>query len=444
MAKVLDSWFEIESTTFDGKRLAVHVKRIGTSPLGIRFSALVTCNTDDGVMQRDELLDGYWPPPDAELFVASSRVSRKSRPTLPLFLSPDGNVDVSGLQVVVTSTGEPLTAVLDASTAETGPAQWIPFEAPIRLDTPRDKLGREWAHFTGAREDLQRVSVDLLDGDAKACIPDPPDIRVTLGASSFGVELVQYVSGDRREIVSNTDRLRGVISKMARFKLSHLRNQLVLVGFGTPKGLPPRDLAPDDFDDLMKQLGGKQTKAVAYSDRADLRDGYMVKITNVPRGNESIGLFPLPTAPRSPIGKTHGFDVAVSHSLFKPRRDVERELATLINEKDKPGNDVLLISAGAPSFGSCLISDEHLVAPQMLEFMTFPRPKHLKHVLLHRWTNRDVYELTPQLRCVCPPVRHPSEGGVCMVTPRPISEDTWRSRCACGKDTPFRECHGTS
>ena len=68
--------------------------------------------------------------------------------------------------------------------------------------------------------------------------------------------------------------------------------------------------------------------------------------------------------------------------------------------KDKPGNDLLLIPAGAPSFGSCLISDEYQVAPQMLEFMTFPRPMHLKRVLLHRWTNRDVYELAPQLRCV--------------------------------------------
>jgi hypothetical protein len=64
-------------------------------------------------MQHDELLDGYWPPPDMEIFVASSRVSKKSRPPLPLFLSPDGNVDISGLQVVVTSAGEPLSAVLD-------------------------------------------------------------------------------------------------------------------------------------------------------------------------------------------------------------------------------------------------------------------------------------------------------------------------------------------
>ena len=90
VAKAIEPWFEIENTTFDEKYLAVHVKRIGASQVGIRFSAVVTCNTDDGVMQRDELLDGYWPPPNADLFVASTRVSKKSRPTLPLFLSPDG------------------------------------------------------------------------------------------------------------------------------------------------------------------------------------------------------------------------------------------------------------------------------------------------------------------------------------------------------------------
>jgi hypothetical protein len=131
-----------------------------------------------------------------------------------------------------------------------------------------------------------------------------------------------------------------------------------------------------------------------------------------------------------------------SYTLVKTRRAVAEELAQLIHEKDKPGNDVLLISAGAPSFGSCLISDEVLVQPQMLEFMTFPQPKHLKRVLLHRWTNRDVYELAPELRCLVAPIRHPSEGGVTIVSPRPTSEAVRREPCFCGQDRAFRNCHG--
>ena len=118
------------------------------------------------------------------------------------------------------------------------------------------------------------------------------------------------------------------------------------------------------------------------------------------------------------------------------------ELAKLTADHDNPSNDILLISAGAPAGGDGfpLIGDEIAVEPEIIQTISLPTPRHLKRILLHRWSFGDVYELFPQYTRIVES-EIPSSGPSVV----PVGEVpywSWNADCPCSSRKPFRACHG--
>lgn len=167
-----------------------------------------------------------------------------------------------------------------------------------------------------------------------------------------------------------------------------------------------------------------------------------LSLTNLPLGHRNVGFFPLPNAPRTGLGRSHGFEIVASYTTRTTVAESEKRLATLIREKDHAANNVLLISVGAPVHGLSIIADEVVVGPDLLDYMEFPAPRYLERILLHRWSHGDVYELFPTLACLAQPVIDLTEGGVVLVPARDIPDQIWDRACPCANGQQFATCHG--
>ena len=458
VAPSVAKWFETSVAIFYASRFSFSVRRIGQCQSGVRFSALVECMTNDRASQRSELTSCYWPPPDSMLFqpVAHSTVERterepadsaataeRERPALPLFFNPLSPVTFSGLRVFLNDRGWPLAAIAEGPVVEDEERRglYVPFEFPVPLAMPKQKPGVEWIHFAAARFDTRRAGSDLLEGDASFG-GDPPDFVLKRPVEA-AVELAQFTIADRRHALALARGFRNALEVHEHARVSHLRGHLVMFGFDTPRGLPPRPSDAEEVARAIEQLEQAAASVTPQSVGGDLRNGFVVKIVNAPLGGGAIGVFPLSSIPQTQLGTAHGFELATSYTTLTRVNDTERILATLVSDHDRAGNDILLLSAGAPGIsGLSLVADEIAVEPNLIEYMQLPSPRHLKRVILHRWNFGDVYELFPTLRCIASPLVSLAEGGVVILPTRDTIPDAWTSTCPCGSGQVFARCHG--
>ena len=99
-------------------------------------------------------------------------------------------------------------------------------------------------------------------------------------------------------------------------------------------------------------------------------------------------------------------------------------------------------SVAAWLYGFALIADEIAVEPWILKTVVMPQPKHIRRILLHRWSHGDLYELFPIYRELSPP--QVTGGGPLVVPVGQAPEHTWSIDCPCGRGVTFRECHGAT
>jgi hypothetical protein len=451
------NWFQISVGIFFGSRLSFEVKRTGQAQTGVRFSALVECITSDRASQRPDLTSCYWPPPDALLFQSVPSTSRHIkgdtienaedvgviRPALPLFINPKFPISIDGLRVFLNDRGWPLGAIADGTVADDDDRRglYIPFEFPVPLSMPKKKAGVEWIHFAGARHDLRRAGSDLLEGEASFGT-DPPDFVLKRSVEP-SIELAQFTLEERRRALALARGFRNAVQALDPERISHLRGHLVMFGFDTQAGLPPRPSDAEAIAHAIARLENIAASATPNPIGDDLRDGFVIKLVNSTLGRGDVDIYPLSSIPLTQLGRKHGFEIATSYTTLTRVLDTEQLLTKLVNDHDVPGNDVLLLSAGAPGIsGLCLLGDEIAVEPSLLEYMQLPAPSHLKRVILHRWAFGDVYELFPRLRCIAASLVSLAEGGVIAIPARDFISDVWVAHCPCGSRRAFAKCHG--
>lgn len=447
VAPAVATYFATSTGLFDGKRFSISVRRIGISPKRVRFSALVECTTAGPPSPGAALANCYWPPPDSTLFEEPSerRVEpseMKPRAALPIFLTPRTSIELSGFRVFINDQGIPLAAIADVPVPSDDHRRGlcVPFEYPLPIELPANKPGREWIQFANARADLRRSKSDVFEGRVRFG-SDPPDL-VLENATRYAVELAQFTHGERRLALALMQGVRGALRMHDPSRFAHLAGHLVMIGFDTPRGLPPRTVDHGDIASVVSKLE-HLTMQSGEASAGNMRDGFVVSLVNSPLGERNIAAFPVVPVPDTELGRSHGFDLAASYTTTTTARDTEQELARIVAAHDREGNDILLLSAGSPAAsGLCLLADEIAVEPQLLECMTFPAPRHLKRIILHRWAFGDVYELSPTLRCLAMPTVSLSEGGVIVVTARGVVADAWSESCPCGSGQPFASCHG--
>lgn len=362
---------------------------------------------------------------------------------LPVFLQPPKSIDLSGLRIVLDQRGWPRAAIAEGPARDDRDrlALYIAAEFEEPLDLPLSKPGTEWLHLAKARHDLERAGGTDLSGDPRFG-GDPPDFRLG-GTQCLSVELAQFTQSLRREALGLLRSVKQAVMCAPRARFEHLRNRLVLVGFEDPHGLPPRASDEDAIGAVLETLENTEPgPAPMTAPETTDPNGFRVEVINSPLGWGSSACFPLPLLPQSDLAKTCEFEIAASMTVVIRARDTEEELARLTTEHDNVGNDILLISAGAPGGpdGFPLVGDEIAVEPWIARTLSLPRPKHVKRILLHRWSYGDVYELFPSYTTLS--ASEVKSGGPHVVPVGGAPEWVWDASCPCASGKVFRECHG--
>lgn len=365
-----------------------------------------------------------------------------SRPLLPIFLHPAWALNVSGMRVLLDGRGWPRSALLEGPAPDDGDrlALFIAAEFEEAQSVPLSKMAVEWMHLAKARSDLERGEEFALSASARFG-EDPPDF--VLGGQT-GVEVAQYTHSQRRQALALLGSVRKALIGASPTRFEHLRDRLVMVGFDDPRGLPPHVGDQAAIDAVLERLARTDPGPAPPTVAATVeRHGFGVALHNTPLGTRTAACFPLPVLPRSELGSRLGFEIAAALTLVVKARDTERELQRLTDAHDRPGNDVLVISAGAPgrSDGFALVADEIAVEPWMMRTVVMPQPKHIKRILLHRWSHGDVYELFPDYRELSAPLV--TGGGPLIVPVGEVPEAVWSLPCPCGQGESFETCHGT-
>jgi hypothetical protein len=366
------------------------------------------------------------------------------RPRLPIFVDPGAGLSISGLQVVLDAKGWPRAGIAEGpvSSDRGRPARFVAFEFEEPMAAPTSKQAVEWIHFATARAELRRGGCSDLDGPTRFGA-DPPDF-VVLTRPEIRVEVSQFTSSARRRALGLLNFVRRAIVTANPDRFRHLRGRLVMLGFDDPDGLPPRGSDQDAIDEILGRLDrldpGPEPLPLEVAAQAG---GFAVAIYNTPLGAGAIEPFPLPLLPKTDLAVTRGFELAAAVMVTLQARDIEKQLNQIVADHDRPANDLLLISAGAPGrSGLCLISDEVALEGSMLGKLALPQPDHVKRVLLHRWSFGDVHELYPSQRQLVQP-RVVAVGGPYTVPLPQLPRDVWDAECPCGAQRSFADCHGT-
>ena len=367
----------------------------------------------------------------------------EQRPTLPIIIQPPTSIQLSGLRVVLDERGWPRAVIAEGSVPEDNNRLALyaatEFEEPAPL--PSTRSGREWLHLAKLRDDLERNQIKDLSGKPLFG-RNPPDFVLT-DYPSVTVEMAQFTDSQRREALGLLHAVKQAVLRQPRAEFKHLQNRLVLIGFEDRRGLPPRTSNSAAIENVLAQLRHTPPGPEPRTAHEMIEpDGYAVTLKNSPLGQGESACFPLPVLPHSELSNACGFDIAASLTVISRAVDTETELSRVTREHDITGNDILVLSSGAPAGpnGFALISEEIAVEPAIMQTLNLPKPKYLKQILLHRWSFGDVYRLFPEYVCLVESKIDCS--GPCVVPVGKAPEWVWNTECPCRSGKIFRECHG--
>jgi hypothetical protein len=292
--------------------------------------------------------------------------------------------------------GSPLLAI-----AAEWPLSWL------RTAQPLSKFDRELLQ-------LRRFSTDQAVATGTHAFrdvqpgPDPPDATVMTDAGPMGVECTLLTIGDRRAAHNLFLQLRERLQASDPVHFAQLAGHVVYVWFrdaDLPDGPPilphrRRDAAaldalvqelaeyvPDD-EALRQPAGGEKAAEVLTMPLADTAEGarfYAVPLTG--------------GAPGSMLYTLAGFDIGLAYSSVLTAGDVWSEVQRLVDGHDRPGVDLLLITAGAPDASGVVFPAEEAVAAFLVDHPLglSRRPAHIENVVLHSWVTGRATALFPQV-----------------------------------------------
>ncbi len=229
------------------------------------------------------------------------------------------------------------------------------------------------------------LSVGLARGE------DPPDCVITANGIPYGVELTELTAGDSRREIAEARRLgRDMQARIDHdtTEFMHLKGRTIMLNIVPPRAfsLAERSAALEKISIALKADLG------CVGDGVDLSHGFPSEWTS------RAGFY----------GSHHGVIVLVyagggdEKPMVKSMCQAEvrlsdclQTLEARVNAKDRPGNDVLLLTCGLPDergyvcpVDSCMFQfiQEN---SSSLQF----RPAYLKSIVLHQWNTPEWFEL---------------------------------------------------
>ena len=231
---------------------------------------------------------------------------------------------------------------------------------------------------------------------------DPPDVVVDVGDREVGMECMRLTISERQQAQARFRALRTHVMKVQPECFSALVGYVVYVWF----------TASDSGIDLPHRRGDDEAAEELVQALADYRpvpDALWQPSGEMPQQGPDLHqhetgagatFYSAPlagAAPASPLFVCAGFELALAYTTVHDADEEWQTLRAKIAEKDRDGNDWLLISAGAPdNHGTCYAVEETLA-----DFLLDNPPvddlhlTHLKGVTIHFWSTGKAVDLYP-------------------------------------------------
>jgi hypothetical protein len=269
----------------------------------------------------------------------------------------------------------------------------VNFLRPVQaLDEP-DKWQLELLHLQRASVDARLgTGSDLFHGIEKG--GDPPDAIVHIDDQRFGWELTTFSIESRRLAHDLFIRVRAKAAFQQRHRVGHLTGHIVYMWFGMERqgtGLPYRRNDDAAVDQLVEALVNYQPDPTHYT--VEAQGGPPAQL---PAGFDAVdapgdvAFFCTPfinAVPTSPLFSLTGLEIGLAYQSVHLAHAEWAKLRAAVHRKDRPGNNVLLISAGAPDrFGNQYPAEE-VLASFLLDHPESIESDHLSAVILHFWSS---------------------------------------------------------
>jgi hypothetical protein len=281
----------------------------------------------------------------------------------------------------------------------------LAYEWPIRWLLSVDSVGQydlEWLHVQRFRSDYllatgQLPFVNVRPGN------DPPDVLADTPEGTLGIECTRLALRDRLAAHGLFQAVRQRIGQVPPENFAALHGHVVYLWFNDGDSALSRPFRASDeaaAADLVQELAGYRPNTgdlwitgSALPDRAP----------PLPMQSTSAGasFYALPfvnAVPDTVLSNYAGFELGFA---FTTRHEAAAEWGHLIGrivEKDRPGSDWLLISAGAPDNRGFAHPGEEAVATLLLKAQQATRLdlQHIRRVTVHVWSTGEAFDIWPK------------------------------------------------
>lgn len=285
------------------------------------------------------------------------------------------------------------------------PVMLVATEQPltwVRQMEPTTRFELEWLH-------LRRFSADHLLGTGihrYAMVeegPNPPDAIAQTDSGPIGVEATALTVPGRRHVYDLFFKLRRRLQSTEPVAFSRLAGHLVYLWFDTPRAKTDKPFRISDtsaVDALVNALAQYEPSRDALSvDPAEALPAQMPPPPlEVTEAGATFYAVPLAgAAPASMLFTLAGFEIALAYPTTITASEAWESIERLVTKHDKPGVDLLVITASGPDLNGVVYPVEEALADFAMrhtgDFNT--APSHIKEVVLHTWMTGTATRLHP-------------------------------------------------
>jgi hypothetical protein len=240
-----------------------------------------------------------------------------------------------------------------------------------------------------------------------------PDTIVTTNQGDLGVESTCLTLADRRGAHSLFRRLRQRVLEQDPAAFAKLSGYMIYVWFEQPGGPPGLSLPLKRTDDeaateLLRELAAytPQPGQMWLQSGALPEQAPPLPLARTPSGGRFYAIPLVGSAPSTVLFTFAGFELGLAFTSLRSAQSAWDEIQRLVDQHDKVGVDILLITSGGPDQNGQIFPAEEAIAGFLLETpigLTRP-PRHIKRVFLHSWTTGFAAELHPSVQTMFGPL----------------------------------------
>lgn len=290
------------------------------------------------------------------------------------------------------------------------PAQLIAYEWPMLATAQMTKRDMEWAH-------ILRFQLDHIVGTGRRLYSaikrggDPPDFVDLVGRRPYGIECVQFVNSERREVQGLFELVHRAIRRDTPSRFEKLAGQIVYMWFEKEGGIerPPKATDKDAFSEILDHLAAY----IPNPDATVVESGRLpeqMPDLNIVRTRSGCSFYtvPLPSPIGTPFYQTYGFELGIAYTTTHARSTTLRQVSELVRRKDRlMGIHDLIITVGGPSTRGYIFQSEEVTGGLCVASDPGLNPtRQIRRVLMHFWSSGAIYQLLPEFGLASPlPVR---------------------------------------